>query len=465
MPPDPTPGPSPPSTSSADPAAAATDIDTDLEGSDEGDLTAPSATTASLEKADRSLSEFKRWSDEGDLVLNPEWQRNYVWTVPQASRLIESFLLHIPIPVVYLSTTAEQKYEVIDGLQRLNTVFRFFDNEFPLRGLEIKRDLNGRRFRDLDKPTQRHLKNSTLRSFELASDTNPDIHFIVFERLNTGGTKLNEMEIRNCIFRGALNDLIKDLAVDRDFVACVNQKGLQKRMHDRALVLRFLAFYERTQHKCGAGIKKFLNEFLETYRNPSDEKLREYRKVFKRCMKASLTVFGEYGFRLRTESRKDGISDGDRLSEGEWATRVNASVFQCLATSFAQHDLGAVTRAADRIYEEYLDLLASDKDWVDRVRRATGERGRLSYVFEAWDKRLREVLQSETPNDGRRTFSRRLKKQMFEQDGTCGICGNEIRLLDDAVLDHEKHYWRGGATVPDNARLAHRLCNMSRPAD
>lgn len=131
MPSDAAPKNSPPSDPSADSAATPPDADTDLEGSDEGDLSAPSATTASLEKADRSLSEFKRWSDEGDLVLNPEWQSNYVWTIPQASRLIESFLLNIPIPVVYLSTTAEQRYEVIDGLQRLNTVFRFFDNDFP----------------------------------------------------------------------------------------------------------------------------------------------------------------------------------------------------------------------------------------------------------------------------------------------------------------------------------------------
>lgn len=191
--------------------------DDTFEGGDEGDLNASSSGTINLEKADRSLSEFKRWFDDGDLILDPDWQRNYVWNRKQSSKLIESFLLNIPVPVVYLSRTEDKRYEVIDGLQRLKTVFEFFDNEFTLTGLDIKEDLNGLDFSKLSRETRRELQNATLRSFELSSDTDPNIHFIVFERLNTGGTKLNEMEIRNCIFRGDVNNLIKDLSQNKDF--------------------------------------------------------------------------------------------------------------------------------------------------------------------------------------------------------------------------------------------------------
>ena len=430
------------------------DASAGLEGGDEDDLDA-SASTISLEKADRSLSEFKRWYDEGDLILDPEWQRNYVWSGPQASRLIESFLLNIPVPVVYLSRTRDQQYEVIDGLQRLTSVFSYLAGEYKLAGLNIKRELNGKYFRDLEKPIQRALKNATLRSFELSSGTNPDIHFIVFERLNTGGTKLNEMEIRNCIFKGKTNTLIKKLSENRDFVACVNQKTLSRRMNDRALVLRFLAFYERTHHKCTHGLKRFLNDFLETYRDPKETKLTEFEKKFGHCMKASLTVFGDRGFRLRNEPK-----EGSRSSE--WSTRVNASVFQCVSTSFGSYELGQITRAADRIYEEYLDLVTYDDHWLDCVRRATGEKTRLAYVFDTWLKRLKGLMQGVDANDATRTFSRQLKKEMFDQDSVCEICGSDIRLLEDAVLDHNKHYWRGGATIPENARLVHRYCNVVR---
>lgn len=430
------------------------DSDSDFEGSDEGVLNA-SGSPIFLDKSDRSLWEFWRWYNENDLVLDPEWQRNYVWSNPQASKLIESFLVNIPVPVVYLSQTKDQRYEVIDGLQRLTAVFDFFAGEYKLTGLNIRRELNGKKFGDLDKASQRTLKNATLRSFELSSKTNPDIHFIVFERLNTGGTKLNDTEIRNCIYKGATNTLIKKLSSNTYFVKCVNQSTLQKRMNDRALVLRFMAFYERTHYKCTLGLKRFLNEFLETYRNPSEKKLAEFEKVFEKCMKASVTVFGDLGFRLRNDPKKGSYS-------GEWATRVNASVFQVVSTSFAPYSLGQITGMADRIREEYIDLITHDNHWVDCVRRATGEKTRLSYVFDTWRDRLGLLLKDSPPADSSRVFSRQLKKEMFEQDSTCGICGNDIRLIDDAALDHDEHYWRGGATIPENARLVHRHCNLSR---
>lgn len=264
------------------------------------------------------------------------------------------------------------------------------------------------------------------------------------------------MEIRNCIFRGKLNDLIKSLAENTDFTKCINQKSLSKRMNDRALVLRFLAFYERTHSKCTQGLKKFSNEFLQTYQNPTPQKLSEYRRVFEKCMKVSTTVFGEYGFRLRvSNSRKS-------KSVGEWATRANAAIFQCISTSFSSYDIGQLTRNADAIYEEYVDLITMDEEWIDCVRRATGESTRLNYVFNTWRERLSKIMDSVPTNDEKRVFSRNLKMELFNQDKTCLICGQEIKLLDDAALDHEKHYWRGGATVPENARLTHRFCNLSR---
>ena len=431
----------------------------EVEGSDEGELGGSSNSNVQLEKADRSLAELKRWYDDGDLKIDPEWQRNYVWTQRQASKLIESFLLNIPVPVVYFAKTDEGTYEVIDGLQRLNSVFMFMSNEIKLNGLDILTRLNGRAYKDLDSSDQRRIRNSTLRSFELASGTDPDLHFVVFERLNTGGTKLNEMEIRNCIFRGRLNDLIKELAENQDFIQCVRQKTLSKRMNDRNLVLRFLAFYERTHLRYDGGLKKFLNEFFETYQNAPDAKLDEYRRAFAKCMRAALTVFGEDGFRLKADNLK---ADRRSSRHGEWSTRVNMPIFQCVSTSFARYDIGQITRAADLIYEDYLDLIASDPQWVDYVRRATSERTRLRYVFDTWASRLQATMASSPPNDSRRVFSRQLKKEMFDQNSACSLCGQEIKLLNDAALDHAKHYWRGGETVPENARLAHRHCNSAR---
>lgn len=335
-------------------------------------------------------------------------------------------------------------------------MFRFFDNEFPLSGLEIVRDLNRQHYRDLSTKYQEKLNDYTLRTFELAAQTPKDLMFLIFERLNTGGIALNDMEIRNSLFRGELNKLIKGLATDDNFVTALSQRRLSRRMQDRALVLRFLAFYERTHLKLRSGLKRYLNEFLEAYRNPSSAKLKEYEDQFRKAMKASVTIFGENAFRLRREWR-EGV-----VPTGEWATRPNAAIFQVISTSFTRYDLGQLTRSADAIYEEYLDLVTTDDLWRDYVRRATGETGRIEYVFNTWTERLKAALQATEPNDGVRLFSKQLKKELFEQNRTCAICGQEIKLMNDAVLDHDHHYWRGGKTVPENARLAHRHCNASR---
>lgn len=265
------------------------------------------------------------------------------------------------------------------------------------------------------------------------------------------------MEIRNCLFRGSLNTLVKELATDLDFRRAVSQNGIDKRMQDRSLILRFLAFYERTHLKCQLGLKRFLNDFLVAYRNASEDKIDEYRKTFRHCAKACVTVFGDSAFRLKNE-----IGRPRTRSAGEWATRPNAAIFQVIATSFANYDLGQITRAADSIYEEYLDLINTDEQWVDRVRRATGETTRLQYAFDIWHARLKTVLEEWLPNDSRRAFSRQLKKELFNTDPTCRLCSQRISLIDDSVLDHADQYWRGGLTIPENAQLVHRLCNLKK---
>lgn len=428
-----------------------------LDGADEGELRVEApAGGITLDKNDRSLAEFHRWFQKGKVVVDPEWQRRYVWDRKRASRLIESFLIDLPVPVVYLAADGTGKYEVIDGLQRLTSVFDFFENKYELASLEIRSELNGKRFSDLPTEMQSKLEDTTLRTFELSRPTAKDMMFVIFERLNTGGMALNEMEIRNCLYRGGLNSLLRELADYPEFRQCVNQMGLERRMDDRALVLRFLAFYQMTYRKARKGLKAYFNEFFDTYRNPNPEKLKEFETQFKHAMKAAKTVFGDRAFRLRRDNK---ASTGG----GEWAARVNGSILQVITVSFTDYDLSQITRAADRIYEAYCELVQTDERWVEAVTKSTGDYGHIEYAFETWNRILRDAIGDERANDGQRTFSRELKQELFESDPTCALCGQEIKLMNDAALDHIEQYWRGGRTVPDNARLVHRLCNLKRP--
>jgi hypothetical protein len=439
-----------------------TENDDLFESFDEGDLNADVDTKTTIEKADRSLSELHDWHRDGDIVIDPEWQRNYVWDRIKASKLIESFLLDIPVPVVYLARNESGKYEVIDGLQRLTSVFDYFEGKFKLTRLDFRKDIDDRLFKELKAEDQKKLKRAILRTFELSS-TSGDIYFTVFERLNTGGVKLNDMEIRNCIYRGSLNSCVKRLSENEDFIKCLNNPRASKRMDDRSLVLRFLAFYERTHHKSHSGLKRFLNDFMETYKDVKDEKIREYEKVFEKSMKACLTIFGNQAFRLKVDSKHPNESLNSK-SSGEWATRPNAAIFPVIATSFTEYDLGKITRCADSIYEEYCDLIGEDPKWVDYIRRASGNPDRIKYVFDTWQSRLRRVLSTttEVENDSIRLFSKQLKKEIFDANPTCSLCGQKIVLIDDAALDHEEKYSNGGRTVPENATLTHRLCNLKR---
>ena len=421
--------------------------DGELDGVDEGDLEGLAGTDIPVfPSSDRSLAELERLYKEGTLKLDADWQRGYVWTSKRASRLIESFLIGLPIPVIYLAEDDNYEYEVIDGMQRLTSVFSFLNNDLKLTGLEIMADLNGCHFKDLQKPLQNKLRNSPLRTIVCPQTSDKNLKYLMFERLNTGGVALNEMEIRNCLYRGKLNDLIKELVQFKEFKECMAQKNIHRRMKDRTLVLRFLAFYQMTYSKARKGLKAFFNEFFETYRDPSQEKLNEFSSKFKCAMKAAFTIFGNRGFKLNSTSRS-----------------VNASIFQVICVSFTDYDQGALTRSADAIYTAYLDLIETDLRWVNCVSTSTSTYNRISYTFETWNKKLKQVMENAEPNDSKRLFPRELKEDLYSQSKVCEICGQQITHIDDAALDHDKQHWQGGKTVPENARLVHQHCNATRP--
>jgi uncharacterized protein with ParB-like and HNH nuclease domain len=410
--------------------------------------------TISVEKNDRSVFELKSWAEEGDLNLNPGWQRNFVWDTKRKSQLIESILLGFPIPVIYLSQDREGKYEVVDGLQRITSVISFINNEFPLqKDLTLLPDLKGKKYKELPEKEQSKIKKATLRTYELSPHTQSDMLFEIFKRLNTGGVKLNEMEIRNCIFRGKLNDLICLLADDQEFKNLLNSPGLSNRMDDRALILRFFAFYERGWRKYRKGLKRFLNDYFQDFQNPRDEKISEYKEKFIHCIRCCRSVFGENAFRTRTK-RKDS-------THSEWSSRINAAVFQVISASFSEYSYHQVVEKADLIYEAYVNILDSDKEWLDFVTSRTGDTNSVHYTFELWEGTLKEIMKSPLSREPR-AFSKKLKESMFRSNNVCKACEQEIKTMDDAHLDHEEHYWKGGKTVPENARLLHRICNLKR---
>ena len=172
----------------------------------------------------------------------PSFQRGYVWTDTLASRLIESILLNVPIPPCYLSQNEEFELDVIDGQQRLYSIYRFMKNQFILRGLQVLTELNGLRYFEIEAKLQRQLNTHTMRCVLITNESHPEIKFEVFERLNTSTMPLNAQELRNCIYRGSLNTLLKELTEGSTWLSILGKRKPDKRMRDEELILRFIAF-------------------------------------------------------------------------------------------------------------------------------------------------------------------------------------------------------------------------------
>lgn len=170
---------------------------------------------------------YRKWK-KGILIIQPDFQRGFVWDISRASRLIESILLEIPLPVIYLSQEKDGKENVIDGQQRLTSFFSFIDGKLPdpklpfgkdfrLSKLNVFTELNGQFFKDLQEETQNKIQYYKIRTITFKKESDSDLKFEVFERLNTGAVSLNDQELRNCIYRGSYNDLLWKLSQDKTF--------------------------------------------------------------------------------------------------------------------------------------------------------------------------------------------------------------------------------------------------------
>jgi hypothetical protein len=202
----------------------------DLELDEDEDESAEQAEALDLTGSERRLvtqpydlgvKSISRDIEHGRIRLSIEYQRKYVWDQGKASRLIESLLLNVPIPVCYFAEDESGAYEVIDGLQRLTAIQKYLDNELALTGLSVLSELDGKKFEDLAPRDQRRLENRTIRCIVITEDSHPDIKFDVFERLNTGAASLTAQELRNSVYRGKLNDGLKALAKDPLLLAVV----------------------------------------------------------------------------------------------------------------------------------------------------------------------------------------------------------------------------------------------------
>lgn len=434
------------------------EINLDGENDEEYDLSAK--RTIFTDQGDPEVDSLHKRYLKGRLNVQPGFQRQFVWDKVKSSRLIESALLDIPIPIIYLSEEKDGKDNVIDGQQRLTAFFSFIDGKFPdssdfkLSGLNVFTELNGKKFNELSEDIQDKIMTYKIRVIKFKKESDNDLQFEIFARLNTGAVPLNDQELRNCVYRGRFNELLKELSQEQDYKYLLGISKPEKRMRDVELVLRFASFYFISYLDYNAPIKRFLNSTMETYQHISLDDEIKLKNAFKNSISIIRNLLGTNAFR---RYYKGTVKD----KNGKWEKQqFNVSLFDILMYSFSKEDKNSVFQNLDRIREALIDLMTTDQDFIDSIELSTSSKKMVTIRFDKWRLTLQSILGIGTKEP--RCFSYALKQQLFDNDSSCAICGNRILSVDDAAVDHIEQYWTGGKTIPENARLAHRYCNSSR---
>jgi hypothetical protein len=408
---------------------------------------------------DFSIREFLTMKNDGELILQPIYQRNFVATDLIASKLIESLLLDVPIPVVYLAEEQDGSYSVIDGQQRLTSFLSFLEGKFPdsrpfkLLGLKVLSELNRKLFVDLESELQKKIRSSTIHSIIIKKESNPDIKFEIFERLNTGSTKLNEDEIRNTVYRGNYIELLAELSENSVFHSLVKKDNFKKRMIYRGMILRFFALSEKSYINYKSSMKQFSNKELRDNRELSAGKVKEYKARFEHCIDLVKTVFGENAFRRYIPGSDD--------EQGKWAsTQINMALFDLQMVGFVNYSKNDVLANADAIREELLTLMTTDVQFQNLIGFKTSDTDNVKKRFRMYMDMLDKIIGD--PKYSQRTFPYSVKEDLFKKNPYCAISKQKILSIEDSEVDHIVPYSKGGKTEISNAQLVLRYFNRAK---
>jgi hypothetical protein len=295
--------------------------------------------------------------------LSPRYQRRFRWDSKRQSRLIESFLMNVPIPPIFLNEDEYGVYSVIDGKQRLNAINEFMNNRLRLSGLKIFAEINGRTISALSRNLRSVIETrANLRAIIILRQSDPDVKFQVFQRLNTGGVKLNAQEIRNSTWPGTLNNLVLDLSVDRRFhnllgITNRERSAIYKEMRDAEFVLRYFTFRDNWNSFTG-GMMRHMDEFMARHQKMPETQVEDFRTDFNNTLSAVEAAFGSHAFQRWLPDKRT------------WRKQVLASLFDAQMFACRGRDTRELRAAHTKILTS-LRPLFEDADFRSTIDAAT----------------------------------------------------------------------------------------------
>ncbi len=324
-----------------------------------------------------------RIRDKG-IDLSPDFQRSFVWKPAAQSRLIESTFIRFPLPAFYMDATDDDKWLVVDGLQRLTTLKKFvLDKKLRLIDLEFLGDQYDKKtYDELPASLKRRINETQVTVYLIEKGTPPDVKFNIFKRINTGGEPLSPQEIRHALNQGEVTKLLKRLAESDEFQKTINYGVRDNRMGDREMVLRFLVFAKNsytTYQK--PDLDGFLNQNMAELNLLPQAELEGLAQRFFRAMRAAHNIFGTNAFRKYNPQKNRWLFINKALFE-TWAVNLD---------KLTDDQLSLLAQRRDMLETKFIKLL-NDPEFDKVISQGTGDVSKVRARFDRIEALIKEVL-------------------------------------------------------------------------
>lgn len=364
------------------------EIDEDYEGVEEDD------EDENIEPFDPTKIRIKTKPMTVDLILKriknneinlaPDFQRNAnIWTPKAKSRLIESLLIRIPLPAFYIDATDDDRWVIIDGLQRISTFKSFIlDLDLKLTGLEFLKELDKKKYDQLSRLYKRRIEETELTVYLIEEGTPTEVKYNIFRRINTGGLHLNPQELRQAMNPGQAIEILRKFANLPEFKRVTNlSKTRKNRMDDHEFVLGFIAFTQVTYDKYPSqkGRNYFLHEAMRKLNKIDKNSLEEIERKFTSAMIVAYNIFGSDTFRKITDNPIKQSPVNKALFEG-WSITFS---------KLAEQEIEMLIDRKEELKKLFIQKMDFDSDFLKSVSQAASK---VQYRFSEIDKIVQEVL-------------------------------------------------------------------------
>ena len=347
--------------------------DLDLGASSRGDYPTDDIL---IRNENRTIYEVYRRMNSNSYILDPDFQRDFIWSNDKQSKLVESVVMRIPLPVFYLAEDTEGRMVVVDGLQRLSTFRRFLDDELELV-LPDRENLHGKKFSELSPKFQNRVEDLNLVFYIIDSKVPERARLDIFERVNSG-VPLTRQQMRNILYMGKATRFLRDEANTDIFKSATGGSLNWKKMRDREFVNRFCGFRILDLHEYTGDMDEFLAECLCRMNEFSDSDLAFLSNEFRTSLSNNYFLFAEHAFRRHERHQ-------------EHRGVLNAAFWDVMSTGLSNYDGALIERFANDIRDAVHELLM-DEDFITSIRYGPNDVRKVRYRFEVTRNKFSQIL-------------------------------------------------------------------------